>query len=182
MQKLRKTIRTKRRLLSTLQQRLASQRLFKHIKKNSYFLSAKHIAFYKAIDGEVDLEPIIQESFRLGKLCYLPSIKKNSKQLDFYIYKKNSKLKKKKFGIEESFKKKPLHIKRLDLVFMPLVAFDIEGNRLGMGGGYYDYSFRHLAFKKTKHTHLIGLAHRCQQVHALPTQPWDIKPDKIIAV
>jgi 5-formyltetrahydrofolate cyclo-ligase len=69
----------------------------------------------------------------------------------------------------------------LDLVFVPLVAFDKEGHRLGMGGGYYDRTF---AFK-TKHSHLkgpklIGLAHDFQLQSQLPVMPWDIPLNAVI--
>ncbi|GAL27902.1 5-formyltetrahydrofolate cyclo-ligase [Vibrio variabilis] len=61
----------------------------------------------------------------------------------------------------------------LDIIFTPLVAFDEQGQRLGMGGGYYD---RTLAPWESKSTGpiAIGLAHDCQQVSALPTESWDI--------
>lgn len=62
----------------------------------------------------------------------------------------------------------------LDAIFMPLVGFDREGHRLGMGGGFYD---RTLAF--TRHwpravPKLVGLGHHSQEVARLPVQPWDV--------
>jgi len=178
---LRKTVRAKRRALTPLQQRLASQRLLQQLKNNSFFLSAKHIAFYHAIDGELNLNPAIQAAWNAGKYCYLPRVKNNSQQLHFSRFKKNSTMQKNIFNISETQTGNFIQIKRLDLVFMPLVAFDNAGNRLGMGGGYYDYSFRHLLNKKFRKTRLIGLAHRCQQVDYLPKQTWDIVPDKIFS-
>ena len=78
---------------------------------------------------------------------------------------------------------KKIAIPEIDLVIMPLVAFDSTGNRMGMGGGYYDFSFRHLArHKKFRKTSLIGVAHRCQQVEHITPNEWDLVPDKIIAV
>jgi 5-formyltetrahydrofolate cyclo-ligase len=63
---------------------------------------------------------------------------------------------------------------------MPLVGFDKAGNRLGMGGGFYDRSF---AFKQKRHScqpKLIGLAHSIQQVDNLSVQGWDIPVDNIV--
>ena len=62
-------------------------------------------------------------------------------------------------------------VQSLDIIFTPLVAFDSSGNRLGMGGGFYD---RTLAACKARGPALVGLAHQCQQSDALPHAPWDV--------
>jgi 5-formyltetrahydrofolate cyclo-ligase len=65
---------------------------------------------------------------------------------------------------------------RLDLVIMPLVAFDADGNRLGMGGGYYD---RALARRNHRRI-LVGVAFSVQQSPAVPALPWDVPLDIVI--
>lgn len=69
----------------------------------------------------------------------------------------------------------------LDLIILPLVAFDLSGNRLGMGGGFYD---RTLSFKHQrchwKGPKLIGIAHELQRVDLLPVNDWDIPLDAVI--
>jgi 5-formyltetrahydrofolate cyclo-ligase len=63
---------------------------------------------------------------------------------------------------------------------MPLVGFDRLGNRMGMGGGYYD---RTLAFMSEHHSgkpKLVGLAHSSQEVELISQQSWDI-PLHVIA-
>ncbi|MFP9005247.1 5-formyltetrahydrofolate cyclo-ligase, partial [Pseudomonas aeruginosa] len=63
----------------------------------------------------------------------------------------------------------------LDLVLLPLVGFDEQGGRLGMGGGFYDRSLAYLARRKNGHKPtLIGLAHECQKVDRLALASWDI--------
>ena len=87
-----------------------------------------------------------------------------------------------RFGIQEPACS-PRHWVRawqLDLILLPLVAFDESGNRLGMGGGFYD---RSLAYRQSR-THsrrprLIGLAHELQRVEQLATNSWDIPLDMI---
>ena len=77
------------------------------------------------------------------------------------------------FGILEP----PLNVQeilpteKLDIIFTPLVAFDKQGNRLGMGGGFYD---RTLQDWRSKNFIPVGLAHQCQQIEALPVESWDI--------
>ena len=62
---------------------------------------------------------------------------------------------------------------------MPLLGFDLQLNRLGMGGGYYDRAF---AFKRSNAQSpiLIGTAFACQQYSALPIADWDIPLDAVI--
>ena len=68
----------------------------------------------------------------------------------------------------------------LDFLLMPLVAFDEQGNRLGMGGGYYDRTLaKHYAEKRAK-PKLIGLAHDCQKVESLPIEAWDVPLQQIL--
>lgn len=65
----------------------------------------------------------------------------------------------------------------LDLVLVPLVAFDNQGNRIGMGGGYYDRTFAHLRNKdeRTENTQmLIGVGHEFQKLAEVPTESWDV--------
>ena len=65
---------------------------------------------------------------------------------------------------------------------MPLVAFDTQGNRLGMGGGYYDRSLAFIKHRRQWHSpHLIGLAHELQKVDALSCASWDVPLNMIIS-
>jgi 5-formyltetrahydrofolate cyclo-ligase len=68
----------------------------------------------------------------------------------------------------------------LDYVLMPLVAFDKFGNRLGMGGGFYDRTLARLYEQHWQQPQLIGLAHACQQVDELPIESWDVPLKTII--
>jgi 5-formyltetrahydrofolate cyclo-ligase len=69
----------------------------------------------------------------------------------------------------------------LDVILLPLVAFDLKGNRVGMGGGFYD---RTLEFTRQqpydRRPKLIGLAHEFQYTDALKPSPWDIPLDGIV--
>lgn len=68
-------------------------------------------------------------------------------------------------------------ISNIDIIFTPLVAFDESGQRLGMGGGFYD---RTLENWQQQSFYPMGLAHTCQQVHSLPSTDWDIPLPEII--
>ncbi|GAB3112896.1 5-formyltetrahydrofolate cyclo-ligase [Aestuariicella hydrocarbonica] len=176
-QTLRKTLRARRRALSPRQQQQAAQQLLRKLKQQPLFLRSQRVAFYLPNDGEIDPRPLIREAWRRGKHCYLPVLAPGSdNHLWFVRHTPTTPLQKNRFGIPEP---KALHQHRflaqqLDVVFLPLVGFDRQGGRMGMGGGFYDRSF---AFKLASPSHkpyLVGLAHHCQQVDQLQLAHWDI--------
>jgi len=180
---LRKQLRTKRRSLSPSQQQQASQQLLKQLRTHPVFLRSKHIALYMADDGEIDLQLVMQAVQKMGKQCYLPilhPLKHNT--LWFGRYTQRDSLLANRFGLAEpSMDKKILPSWALDLVLMPLVGFDRQGNRLGMGGGFYDRTF---SFKppacKPKRPVLMGVAHKCQEVPELTSESWDVRVNFIV--
>ena len=88
-----------------------------------------------------------------------------------------------RYGIPEANQGSPeISADQLDLVLLPLVGFDRQGRRLGMGGGYYDRCFSFTKHKnKVSKPLLIGLAHSCQESPELPNEEWDIALDLIIS-
>lgn len=175
---LRKTLRARRRSLTPRQQTQAAEQLLQQLKRQPLFLRSQRIAFYLPNDGEIDPRPLIREAWRRGKQCYLPVLApgKEKNRLWFVRHTPTTPLIKNRFGIPEPralFRQRVL-TRQLDVVFLPLVGFDRQGGRMGMGGGFYDRSF---AFKHTTTTHkpyLVGLAHHCQQVEQLQLAHWDI--------
>jgi 5-formyltetrahydrofolate cyclo-ligase len=180
---LRQELRIKRRSLNPKQQAEAAINLLKNILKLPVYLKSKHIAVYLSSDGEMDLQPLIHQSWAMGKKVYLPVIKPNkSRELWFVEYTPQTELISNRFKILEPDPNKnhklPAHL--LDIVFMPLVGFDEQGNRLGMGGGFYDTTF---AFKKEKPKSkpvLIGVAHECQRTESINVEGWDVTLDLVV--
>ncbi|WP_370980418.1 5-formyltetrahydrofolate cyclo-ligase [Agaribacterium sp. ZY112] len=176
----RKQMRQRRRALSRAQQQQAALKVAKRLAGLKAFKKAQHIAFYLANDGELSPHALIQLALRHGKNCYLPRI--CGERMRFHRYQSKDKLSKNKFGIEEPLHSSPERlVKQLDLVCMPLVAYDLTGNRLGMGGGYYDRAFSFRTRRHLKRPLLVGLAHGCQQVETLTTEPWDQTLDYIVS-
>lgn len=101
--------------------------------------------------------------------------------MSFHRYQKGDVLKQNKFGIPEPLPRaKRIRPESLDLAFVPLVAFDAQGRRLGMGGGFYDRCFSMRLKRFHKKPRLFGCAHACQQMNALPVESWDIPLDCIV--
>lgn len=184
---LRKTVRDKRLSLTTQTQLTSANQLCSLLTTHPKVTTAKHIALYLANDGELSTSPFIHWCWLQNKKVYLPVIHPFSKgHLLFLEYTINTPMIKNHFGISEPKLNVNLirPIKKIDIVFTPLVAFDKSGARLGMGGGFYDRTLQtwHEQFKKDKLTrpYPIGLAHDCQQVARIPIEHWDIPIPEII--
>lgn len=178
---LRQHFRQKRKQLNRYQQRVASQSLCKQLLHHRVFHKSRHIALYLPNDGEIDPTPIIEQSKNTNKIFYLPVILR-SKQLVFAPYRSSdTPMKKNRFGILEPSKTQGLKQgNQLDLVLMPLVAFDKNGGRLGMGGGFYDRTFAFKQRQKSRPPKLVGVAHHIQEATALTVEHWDIHTDFIV--
>ena len=174
---LRKLIRQKRNQLNAHEQDLHAYAIAWLITRQQSFRSAKRIACYLAEDGEIDPFYIISKPWTYKKTVLLPLYPPTGKSLFFAPYTLKTKLKVNQFGIPEP-DTDPAHwvrARELSLILLPLVAFDDKGNRLGMGGGYYDRSLAFIKHRKQWHNpKLIGLAHELQKVDALSTEAWDI--------
>ncbi|MDP2713814.1 5-formyltetrahydrofolate cyclo-ligase [Rheinheimera sp.] len=180
-QQLRTFIRRQRQQLSPQQQQQAAQDLLQHALALPGLTQQQHFALYLANDGEADTYPLIQALWQLGKSVYLPVLHPFAAgYLLFVRYDKDTLLYPNKFGIPEPFAAchRLLPVQQLDMIFTPLVAFDAAGNRLGMGGGFYDRTLSQLP--PGSECQVIGLAHNCQQVDAVPGEAWDIPLQQII--
>ncbi|MFH0265856.1 5-formyltetrahydrofolate cyclo-ligase [Vibrio rumoiensis] len=173
---LRQMIRQRRACLSMNEQKQAGINLLEQIKQLPYIHQAENIALYLSSDGEIDTQPIIDWLWQQGKHIVLPVLHPFSKgQLLFLNYQKNSPICHNKYGIVEPKldQTQICPLKDIDIIFTPLVAFDSDGQRLGMGGGYYDRTLEPW-FTTGKGALPIGLAHDCQQVDSIPCEHWDI--------
>lgn len=175
-------MRAQRRRLSRAAQRHAAQRLQRHLLRNPRVQRARHLALYLPHDSEISLVPTLEKLWRRGRACYLPRLVSRTGTLRFARYTRGMRMKKNRYGIPEPCARAahciPLH--RLHVVLTPLVAFDAQGQRLGMGGGFYDRTFSSLR-RRTLHRrpHLIGIAYAWQHVPSLAQEAWDIPLDAI---
>ena len=166
---LRKSLRQRRNSLSAPQQLTAAKTLINSVTKLPTWTDAKHIAVYLANDGEIDTKPLNAIARSQGKQLYLPKIT-DSDNLAFAHWETSAELRKNRYNIPEP----PLTaqlcpVSQLDIVFLPLVGWDLFGCRLGMGGGFYDRALANIARPL-----LVGLAHECQQVENIPQESWDL--------
>ncbi|MCW7547650.1 5-formyltetrahydrofolate cyclo-ligase [Photorhabdus sp. APURE] len=179
-QSIRKKIRQQRRELTSEQQSLFAKQAAERAINHPKIRQANKIALFLSFDGELDTRPLINQLWQQNKQIYLPVLHPFSyHHLLFLNYQPDTPLIRNRFNIEEP----PLDVEQvlplpeLDIMMIPLVAFDRTGQRLGMGGGFYD---RTLSQWQQKNFYPIGLAHNCQLVDTLPSAEWDIPLPEII--
>jgi 5-formyltetrahydrofolate cyclo-ligase len=178
---LRILIREKRNLVNTEQNSVYSALLEKRLTSLDSIIKAKHIAIYLANDGELDPMPFINWCLKQNKKVYLPVIHPFAKgNLLFLRFDNTTPMTKNRYGINEPKLDvtKVCPVEKLDIICTPLVAFDKNGERLGMGGGFYDRTLAN--FQDNNDISLIGLAHDCQEVEQIPVESWDIPLPTII--
>ncbi len=177
----RRSMRARRRALPPRKREQLSRKLIHSLVRSPLLHRAQRIAAYFPNDGEVDLSALFPILRARGRRIYLPTLMRS--RLCFLPCTAETPLLLNRYGIPEPSvsARHKIAPQALDLVLLPLVAFDSEGNRLGMGGGYYDRSFAFLRQREywLKPT-LIGVAYDFQQVKKLAAQPWDIPLDGVI--
>lgn len=182
-QQLRKTFRKRRRELDIATQEKHAWMLASRLKKLPLFRNSRRIAAYLPEDGEIDPGMVIEAAWQMKKQVFLPILPPTGHALFFAPYTADTLLKPNRFGIAEPdlHPSQWISARQIGLILMPLVAFDTDGHRLGMGGGYYDRSLMFTRHRKQWHSpHLIGLAHDIQKAERLVPEPWDI-PLNLIA-
>lgn len=137
------------------------------------FKRAKRVMIYISKNNEVDTHKAIKMAIKIGKEVITPKIV-GKKILPYRLY-SFSDLSLGPFSILEPPKKNKTKKSTIDLFVIPGMAFDMFGNRIGHGYGYWD-RFLNGINKKT----IIGLAFDSQIVSRIIREPHDINVSKII--
>jgi len=174
----RKQLRARRRALNDSERLQRSETLCRRLSRQPLFRASHKIAAYLPSDGEIDTQPLIELAWQMKKQVYLPVLVPFlSNRLWFARFEPDTRLVSNRYGIAEPelIHRQRIAPQALDIVLAPLVGFDRNGNRLGMGGGFYDRSFAYLLNRKHwARPQLIGLAYDFQLVSRLPVQTWDV--------
>ncbi len=185
-QRLRKSLRRQRLTLSIHTRRNAEQSVVRHMRRQPHFVNAQRVGLYLNAFGEVPTGALIQLCFKLRKTVYLPVVRSVNQPLAWSCITRhqwqNRRMMKHRFGMRQPLLQRGVSVKALDCLFMPLVGFDLQGHRLGMGGGFYD---RTLATCTTTGKYQskpwrIGIAYDFQRVDKLHTNAWDIPLHAIV--
>lgn len=165
---LRQSMRQIRKSLSLADQEQASKKVTHSILNLKPYQQAQRLAFYRAFEGEIQLDAVWFEAEKNGKDCYFPVLTQKD-ELAFLKANQKTIFTPNRYGILEPLvEEDSVFTKKLDIIFIPLVAFDDRCTRLGMGKGYYDKT---LADSEAL---LMGVAYEFQRQHHIEASSWDV--------
>ena len=177
---LRQTGREARCLLDDETRNAASTIIAEGVLASGWFQRAEYVGCYLPAPEEVNTWDVISRAWRMKKRVFAPVCEKNYR-LQFREVSPKTDLRCNRHGILEPVGGETVAARMLDVVITPVVAFDRENNRIGMGGGYFDRTFSFLRQRKGwLHPKLIGVAFACQQVATIAPNPWDIRLFSVI--
>lgn len=173
---LREALKKRRALLNEHEQKEKSGAICDKLVQHHFYDRAKTILFYLATAGEVDATPAIRHALRLHKKVVLPVVDRERHALLLrQVTTLETQLQQGYAGIKEPKEEcPPVLPETIDLAFIPGMAFDERGNRLGFGKGFYDRLLPQIKALK------VGIAYEFQIVGSLPAKPSDVPMDYLI--
>lgn len=178
---LRSELLRQRAQLSAEQVSRAAWLINRHLWQLPALARCRRLACYVAVRKEADCRNVIAEAWSRNREVFLPVL--HAGELRFAAYRPDTSLVANCYAIPEPAPQEPVAYRgsQLDVVLVPLVGFDERGTRLGMGGGYYDRTFRYLLHRAHwRRPRLIGIAYEFQRVDALRRKPWDVPLDTVV--
>ncbi len=177
---LRREARARRRELPAAERHATSLAVARHLAASGWLRPGLRLAAYVALPEEIDVSACLRLALRRGCGLWLPRIE-STRAARMVFAPAPGALRLNTFGIAEPASCERLGSRWMQLILVPLVAFDDRGARLGMGGGYYD---RALAWRRWRTTwpgaRLVGIAHSSQRVGRIAALPHDVRLDAVI--
>lgn len=162
---LRSSMMKRRGELSANEHGSLSNIIFNKVIHDERFLNAHHVGLYVSFKNEVDTLKLIDYCLSHGKRVSVPRV--SGKSMDFYEIKNKNELKPGAFGVLEPITGAITDKNSIDIIYVPLLAYDESNHRIGYGKGYYD---RYLSGYENL---AIGLAFSFQKVDTIVTNPFD---------
>lgn len=174
---IRKIIREKKRLLTSERQQEAEIQCLKRLCQTNQWKKASYILTYVSYNREMGTHHLIKQAWLEGKKVAAPRVE--GRKMNFYFFSSMEELIKSEQQILEPGTASPVPASFLSgdmaLMIMPGVAFDLERNRIGYGGGYYDKFL-----EEHPNCGKIALAYDFQIFDQLTKEPHDQRPDRIL--
>ncbi|MDP2030952.1 MAG: 5-formyltetrahydrofolate cyclo-ligase [Thiobacillus sp.] len=178
---LRRQLKATRNALKPPARRQAARASLRLALRHGLLLRARRIGVYLPHGGEFDAHLLLNQILLMRRECYVPVLPQRGRVLRFARIERDSRMTRNRYGIAEPLDTRPLRARQLDLLLMPLVGFDHQGFRLGMGGGFYDATLAFMRHRRNwRKPRLVGVAYECQRVESLPHDPWDMPLDAVL--
>jgi 5-formyltetrahydrofolate cyclo-ligase len=177
---LRGELRARRRAIPPDIRAEAQRRAARNVQRHFHLHPGQRIALYSPLPEEFDIAPLAELARRHGGILYVPRITDRRRRRMRFVAARGP-MTANHLGILEPEGTESIGARWLDLVFLPLVGFDLAGMRLGMGAGYYDRAFSFLRSRRAwRRPKLIGVAFAAQRVAALARAPYDVLLDAVV--
>jgi 5-formyltetrahydrofolate cyclo-ligase len=177
---LRQKGRNARASLDEQTRNFASTIITRKVLASDWFQRADYVCCYLPAPVEVNTWDIISRAWRMKKRVFAP-VCENNFRMQFREVLPDTDLYLNRHGVFEPSGGETVVSRMLDIVIAPVVAFDRDNNRIGMGGGYFDRAFSFLRHRSAwLHPKLVGVAFACQQVEKIAPNPWDIRLFSVI--
>ncbi|MGI9246236.1 MAG: 5-formyltetrahydrofolate cyclo-ligase [Steroidobacteraceae bacterium] len=181
----RKRLRARRRDIPDAARLAADQVIRRELARLRIWRRGQRVAAFIGMPDEVDLRPSFPVAWNRGVRLFVPLILQlRSGAMTFVPFEQDVPLHRNRFGIDEPVTDLAGRVNalQLDTVLVPLVGFDAEGHRLGMGAGFYDRALarRRDRTQPFRRPRLVGVAYSVQQVERIPAAPWDVALDAVV--
>ncbi len=172
---LRKHFAGLRDAMSPEERREKSERIRARLFNTPWYRDAASLFTFMNFRSEVETLPIIMDALQAGKQVMLPRIDTKKREMQAVVIEGPGSLIINSMGIREPAPELPPYEGAVDLLLAPGLAFDLQGYRLGYGGGYYD---RFLGTRQVKRS--VGLAFEVQIGPQLPHDRSDVRLNHLI--
>ena len=175
-QELRDSYRQKRISIPSKDRTILHSKITRALLTNATLKRCETVAAYLNLPSEVNLSEFIRNAQRRGQSVCVPVVDATKKAMEFRDLPVD--FERQRNRTEENLvllTQKKRELIELDCALVPLLVFDSDGNRIGMGGGYYDKFFKN---PKTRPL-LIGIAYEIQKAEKIIPQKWDVRMDMI---
>lgn len=180
---IRTQLKQRRATLSPWQQHQHARRLAQRLAYHPRLQHAQSIGVYWPVRGESDPR-LIRSALRPHQKLYLPVLAQRPRHtLRWLLWTPTTRFKNNRFNIPEPLvgRSRSLLSSQLDSVLVPLLGFGEQGQRLGMGGGFYDRSFAFLHRKpRPLKPILIGIGYEFQKITDLKSASWDVRLNSLV--
>lgn len=177
--RLRNEFARKRAALDAIAVTQGSRKIAGNLYSVKEFMASQHILFYLSLEKEVQTDEMIERSLELGKKVYVPVVDSPSHGLRVTeLPGLDIEFAAGAYGIREPGEPYRHFVSpsQIDFAVVPGLIFDLQGGRVGFGGGYYD----RLLKKLPPHAVTAGVAFDFQVIESIPLAPHDVKVQKII--